>query len=278
MGDCPHYMNFYQTTKLILFLLVPAVLIGLIFLIFAGQVGVYDSLYYISSPFFKVSSAAAGWFKIGGDFIFEFKSIRGEYERLKKENSELLSRLSESAEIKTENAVLKNQIEGHSAFFGQKSAAPERKFIFAEIIGRSRALNEKTIVINKGKQDGVAENQPFVYGNFFAGRAVKVYANHSVAALIGDPSLKISAVAQNYRAQGIVAVKNGALTFSDVSKSNVLVPGELVATLGFDGLPKGLILGEIAEVSNADNELFQSAAVKPLLDIWDLESGFVIVD
>lgn len=271
-------MTFYQTTKLIVFLLIPAVLIGLIFLIFAGQVGVYDSLYYISSPFFKIAGAAGGWLKTGSDFIFEFKSIRGEYERLREENSGLLSRLAETAEIKKENEVLKNQLGGNSAFLGQKTGFTGKKIIFGEIVGRSRSLNEKTIVINKGALSGVAENYPFVYGNFLVGRIVKVYANHSVVALIGDPSLKVSAVAQNSRAQGIVAIKNGVLIFGDVLKDKILNIGDLAVTLGFDGLPKGLILGEIAEVFNADNELFQSAAVKPLLDIFSIESGFVVVD
>lgn len=263
-------MNFYQTTKLIVFLLIPAVLIGLIFLIFTGQVGVYDTLYYISSPLLKITGSAGKWLASAGDFIFKFKSISGENERLKEENYALLSRLAEMGEIKNENAVLKNQL-------GQTGESAGKKSVFVEIIGRSFSLGEKTIVINKGKRDGVSEGAPFIYGKFMAAKILKVYAGYSVAALLGDPSLKISAVAQDSRAQGIVSEKNGVLTLGEVPKDKILVPGELVATLGFDGLPKGLILGEIAEISNADNELFQSAVIRPLLDVSGIESGFVII-
>lgn len=263
-------MNFSQTAKLVVFLVIPAVLIGLIFLIFAGQIGVYDALYYISSPLFKITGSAGQRLASAGDFIFEFRSIRGENERLKEENYALLSRLAEMGEVKNENAVLKNQL-------GQTGERAEEKSVFAEIIGRSFSLGEKTIMVNKGARDGVSAGAPFVYGKFLAAKILKVYDAYSVAAMLGDSSLKISAAAQDSRAQGIVSEKNGNLVFGEVPKDKILVPGELVVTLGFDGLPKGLILGEITEISNADNELFQSAVIRPLLDVSGIESGFTPV-
>jgi cell shape-determining protein MreC len=41
-------------------------------------------------------------------------------------------------------------------------------------------------------------------------------------------------------------------------------------------IPRGLVLGQVAQVIEKDNEIFKSAKIKPVFDIADLEVIFII--
>ena len=57
----------------------------------------------------------------------------------------------------------------------------------------------------------------------------------------------------------------------------VVTEGDIVLTSGLGGmLPKGLVIGQVAQVEQMDYALFQAAVVRPVLDFSRLEQVLVI--
>jgi rod shape-determining protein MreC len=64
-----------------------------------------------------------------------------------------------------------------------------------------------------------------------------------------------------------------------IPQNKVVKKGDLVATSGLgQEFPRGLLIGEVEEIDNSDNTLFQKARVKPLVNFQDLRIVFVILN
>jgi rod shape-determining protein MreC len=61
-----------------------------------------------------------------------------------------------------------------------------------------------------------------------------------------------------------------------VAQNEVIDIGEFVVSSGSDRVPKGLPIGKIESIDRSDNEIFQAANVKPLVDMQRLEIVFVV--
>jgi rod shape-determining protein MreC len=59
----------------------------------------------------------------------------------------------------------------------------------------------------------------------------------------------------------------------------VVAVGDIVLTSGLGGvLPKGLVVGQVAEVERADYELFEPILVRPAVDFSRLELVLVLTE
>lgn len=65
--------------------------------------------------------------------------------------------------------------------------------------------------------------------------------------------------------------------FEKITQAESIKRGEFVITSGSGLVPKGIIIGEVESSTKSDNAVFQSAQLKPLVDISSIEVVFVVI-
>jgi rod shape-determining protein MreC len=100
----------------------------------------------------------------------------------------------------------------------------------------------------------------------------------STVFLSTDPDFRIRALGQDGRAQGIVRGQLGqGYLFDKITQAESIKKGELVITAGSGLVPRGILIGEVESASKSDNAVFQSAQLRPLVNISSLEIVFVVI-
>lgn len=196
---------------------------------------------------------------------------RSQLEALRKQNSTLRTRVAELEEARLENARFRELLEIKQAL--------EIEALGARVIGRPTNSWEGVITIDRGTEDGVKTGMPVVGPDGLLGQTDQVGPTSARVRLITDQSSGVAALVQRSRAEGIVRGSiQGQLTLEFVSRETTLRVGDVVITSGLGGVyPKGIIVGEISEMSSRSNDLYRSATVAPAGDVTRLEEVLVLV-
>ena len=221
----------------------------------------------ITKIFYKGGDRTGGFF----DRISEIRLMSDEKAQLEKKNAELTIENSELKEVKSENEILRAQL-------GLKQELKDKELVAADIIGRGPTDASASYIINKGKSDGLSEGMPVVSGQMLLGKLTEVDNNFSRVTLIIDPMSIVNVEVQETRAQAVIKGEVGSnLKIDSVPQESKLLLGQRIITSGLGGtMPKGLIIGEVAEIVSPESEIFQSGRVKPAADFNHLEIVFVI--
>ena len=99
----------------------------------------------------------------------------------------------------------------------------------------------------------------------------------STVFLTSDPEFRIRAIGQDGRAQGIVRGQLGqGYLFEKITQAESIAISEQIVSSGSGLVPKGILIGQVESISKSDNAVFQSAQLKPLVDLSRLEVVFVV--
>lgn len=200
-------------------------------------------------------------------FVFQARFAAQENIALKEQLAELLS----------ENAKLRRSLSETQSLLEQQKTLDPRVYnlIFARPIGLDRYL-----IIDKGFKDGVKVSQAVIFKDNFLGKIIKVSEKTSSVELITDPDSKLSAfsINKNGKAKGILIGQFGSEILMDkILHEEPIEKGDLVYSEGTEGfLPRGLILGSVAEVLEKETQVFKQAKIKPVFDLRDLELVFIM--
>jgi rod shape-determining protein MreC len=148
----------------------------------------------------------------------------------------------------------------------------------ARVIGRDPTNWYRSIIINKGQQDGVNADMGVMTPTGAVGRVVKVQPQFAVVLLIIDQNNAVTGVIQRTRDEGIVEGTERSMAWIKYLPllSNVVV-GDAVVTSGLaGGFPRGLPIGRITRIERREGELFLSAEIQPDTDFGKLEEVLVI--
>lgn len=154
------------------------------------------------------------------------------------------------------------------------------KVLAAEVIGKDPSALFKTVIIDKGKSDGLKKELPVVIAQGIVGQIIEVSNHYSKVMLIIDRNSAVDALVQRTRARGII---KGASTDECrleyvLRKHDVEVDDTLVSS-GFDGVyPKGLRVGRVSKVVDHEAEIFHEVTVAPFVDFEKLEEVLVILN
>jgi rod shape-determining protein MreC len=96
--------------------------------------------------------------------------------------------------------------------------------------------------------------------------------------LVTDHNSGVDAIVQRSRARGIVqGGTDGSCYMNYLSRDADVVVGDRVLTSGLDGIfPKGVVIGEVSDVSRRHRGLLQTAAVRPSVALDRLEEVLVV--
>lgn len=219
-----------------------------------------------------ITRTLTGFGRWVGNGVSTFSALGG----LSEENADLRRRLAELesnsvriSEIEKENVLLRTQLN-----FTEQQKLDLKG---ARVVGYSPDNVRRNITIDLGRADGIEEGQAVVSSGAFIGKVEKVYDRSSEVFLMSDPEFRVLAMTQNGRARGILRGQLGSgLRLEQIAQNEAIESNEYVITAGSDRIPKGLPLGVVESVDRSDNEIFQAANVKPMVDFQRLETVFVV--
>lgn len=214
--------------------------------------------------------------KIAGNntFFEDINNLKTENESLKKQNEELNKSLSELGIIKAENKTLR-EYANLSDEYTKYATVP------AYIIDRDWGNLNSTIIINVGKREGVEANMPVVSADGVVGYVISSTETTAKVQPIIDPSSSISGIMSISRDNLIVKGelgKSNELKATYISADADLVLNDDVETSGIGGIyPKGLKIGKLIEIVEAENVTEKYAIIKPAVDFSKIETVLVII-
>ncbi len=200
--------------------------------------------------------------------------------RLRQRNAELEAEVSR---LQAEIIDLKQQVAETnvlSALVDFARVHPENRYVAASVIGRDPSPFVKYAIINRGSDEGLRRGMPVVTAQGLVGRIAAVTAGAARVQLITDPASSINVRIEPAAAQGVLnGSLTGELTLDMIPQSSTVQVGELVLTSGLGGnYPSNILIGQLTSVRRKETDLFQSAAVQPVVDFSRLQIVLVIVN
>jgi rod shape-determining protein MreC len=191
--------------------------------------------------------------------------------RLSAENRRLRSELAQLTELRLENERLSRLLA-----FREEIA---RQAVPARVIAEDASSWFRTVLIDRGRQDGVREGLPVVVAEGVVGRVIKSAASESRVLLATDASSAIAGLVQRTRARGICRGQGNLLSFDFAMHWEEIEEGDLIVTSGTGGVfPKGLTVGTVSRVSPGGFGLFKTVEVTPSVDFYRLEEVLVLIE
>lgn len=205
--------------------------------------------------------------------INNFYNVARFQKDLLKTNLELEAKVEE---LVVENAQIKTEL------FKQKEQKDQLDFlaaagfeaVSAQIVGRGVLPNSQTIILNRGRKDGVNVGFAVIAGKgIMVGKIVKVNNNSSQAILINDSHSSLAAnILNKNQTKGVVIGERGlSLKMELIPQDQPVAAGNIVVTSGLEkNIPRGLVIGQVEQVVWEPNSFFQQAFLKPLINFDDL--------
>lgn len=151
--------------------------------------------------------------------------------------------------------------------------------VAANVIGEESAPWYRSIIVDRGSVDGLAEGMPVVATSGVVGRVVKVAPSSARVLLLTDHASSIAAIVQRSRARGVLKGKGGnACSMEFAIREDDVKVGDLVTASGIGGIfRKGTVLGEVTMVKKGEFGMFQTIDVKPAVNVSHLEEVLVLL-
>lgn len=224
----------------------------------------------VSSPVMRMMRISGGG--TGGFFGFmgQIKDLNQQNTQLQHEINDLRQQLAQDAQLRVQDAELKQQLN-----FSQTSS---RQLVTAEVIAYQPDNFRAFVTINRGMRDGLANGMAVISQGFLVGKLTDVQDATAKVFLSIDPDFRVAVADQNGTATGIVQGQIGSgLVLHDVPQDQQIKPGDTLVTSGLGGdFPRGLIVGQIEAIDHQDNAIFQSAQVISSIKINQLDLVFVV--
>lgn len=183
----------------------------------------------------------------------------------------LKNKLNAREEIYLENARLKSLL-----YFKQKSPY---KLIAARVIARSADSWSSSVIIDKGKYNGIKRGMAVITYLGLAGRVIETQEFTSKILLINDPNLGVSSLVQRSRQEGLICGTLGTHLImrylpeeSDIRIQDVIITSGLNETY-----PKGLLIGAVVGIGKEFSGLSRFAIIKPAVNLSNIEEVLIII-
>ena len=230
----------------------------------------------LSMPFQKVYHATQKSVHMLWAGFTELGQVREELDQTRTKLRQMEGTAEELSQIKNENTQLRELL----------AMKPKVGFesIPAMIISKDPDNWFRTIIVNRGSDDGVKLNMPVIAYNgemkAVVGKVIEVRGSVSRILPAISPNMRIGVMLQESRYPGLMIgySANSALCRVDyLSRSAQMKPGDLVITSGQGGIfPQGLLVGNVMKVLSSKSSSFQQVLIKPIIDYDQVEQVFII--
>lgn len=214
----------------------------------------------------------------------QIKQLQGVYQENKKLQQKVIKLTLENSELKEEhleNSRLRALLEFRSEL--------EYQVIPAEVVAAepNRPLGRGSVLVNKGKKEGIKRNMPVLNLYGLVGKIEEVFSHRSTVQLMLDPDFRVSALDQRSRVFGIIKPYPGQgmlLNLDNVPLGEDVQIGDEVISAGWGGIfPAGLKIGIISNIGEGSlskttgySGVFQEIQVIPSVYFNSLEELFAL--
>ncbi|MEM9778039.1 MAG: rod shape-determining protein MreC, partial [Chloroflexota bacterium] len=197
------------------------------------------------------------------------------------------------AELEKENEILREnqgELEVLRSLFDYATESPQNQRVLADVIGRDTSPLFRSILINRGTNDGVQVGMPVDSDRGLVGQVFRTTPDSAMIILIIDNASGVPGRLSTSRATGLVHGTGTGRTMemdwipleAEVGIGDVVLSSGLVGQFDQGVLvgrfPRDLILGRVTEVERSDANILQRAVIQSEVDFDDLETVFVITD
>ena len=212
-----------------------------------------------------------------GRFAGSLLSVYEENDLLRKEVAALRKANIDAGEVWAENQRLHELL-------NYKQSQNSYILLPARVVGFNPGGLEGNIIIDKGQKDGVTRDMSVITADGLVGSISDVYKSSSRVQLILHPRSAIGGIVQRPGSRVVSIVSGNASTpftpnFINLARDADVVNGDTILTSGFGGIyPKGILIGTVSGVVNAEGGLLKYAVITPTVDFSRLEEVMIITN
>jgi len=232
----------------------------------------------VLSPLQYGTSRIAEPFRDAWNWVGDLFTAQSENARLRKEVAKLQALTAQQAKELQEYSELRNLTD---VMEDEDKVFPEGvEFVTARVIARSTEAWYSTVTINVGSSDGLELYDPVVNEQRgLVGRVTSLTGDAAKVTLLTDQKSAVGAEVLPNEARGVVAGSmTGDMTMDLVDRSEKIERGQVVVTSGASKTltVRGIPIGVVDDVGDQAVELYQSVAIRPLVDFKKLEWVLVV--
>ncbi len=195
----------------------------------------------------------------------------------KKENDELKAQLDK---LRVENQKLQELDRENKRFktlLGFMETKPNT-LIAANVIGEDLKNWFRSIIIDKGRSQGVREKMPVITPKGIVGQAVEIDQWHSKVMIINDTNSSVDVNIDGKNTRGLLeGTGQNILKLNYVIKNDAIEIGDRLLTSGKDDIfPKGIPVGIVMTVDRSKAGIFADVDVMPYNDFKQLDEVLII--
>jgi rod shape-determining protein MreC len=224
------------------------------------------------APFQKATSRIMQFVRGIWEDYFYLVNVSRENRQLKKDVNLLKAQINQDREMELFNTRLRE-------FLKYKNQT-NSDVLAARVISKDSSSRFKTILIDKGTDDGLKTGLPVVVPQGVAGQIINVAKKYSKVLLIIDRNSAVDGIVQRTRARGIVKGEtDDTCSFHYALRKEDIKPEDVIVSSGLDGVyPKGLLIGHVVYVDKDNPGVFQDIKVIPYVDFEKLEEVLVVLN
>jgi rod shape-determining protein MreC len=246
-------------------IVIVVMIIGLCVVIPSRVVRVVKDIYFRSvQPLMTVMSRSSRRFAQA----LEWPKAAQENTYLRRRIDQLQIKVFAHRELELENQRLRNLLDFKNGLERQV-----RRAIPAEVIGRDPVSWMDTLIINRGRHDGLEISMPVMSGAGVLGTIVEVMETSSRVRLLTHLRFRMGAVIQRTRHSGVVyGTPDGECRMKYLSLDADIEIGDLVETAGLSHMtPKGLPIGRIEAIWKEPGQIYRVASIRLAASLDSLE-------
>jgi len=223
-----------------------------------------------------VLDAGAGPVGLAQKFVFEFKKFfyyrdtYEEYVKLRKQTDLLKSRVVRLQDVLQQSGRLE-QVE-------QLRHDQPYATVVASVIGRDPSNWNASIILDKGKDNGVKIGMPVLNPLGVVGRVVEIGRTTSKAVLVADSNFSVAAVVARSRESGLLTgTLQGICRLQYLTENADVKVGDRVVTSQLSSVfPEGLLIGIVTDVQASANSHTVECLVEPAVDLSQIEEVIIV--
>ncbi len=258
------------------------IVVSLLMMAFSGSPGAAEiqrGIGFVLRPVQGALDAAGRQVASVVDAVQEIDRLRTDNRALRDENDRLANENRAAVEVQRQLEITTGLLQIQNAL--------SYKTVAATVIARESSEFRRLVTIDQGTAKGiVVGNVVIADGGALAGRVVEVGSNFARVQLLTDTgSTVIGQLTTSAGTGEVIGQLQGVLVMGKVDAAVRVQLGEEVVTAGLElknGLrspyPKGLLIGQVVDVTRDANEVVQTTFVQPAANLDRLEYVLVIVD
>lgn len=232
----------------------------------------------VRSFFIGITLPVQKIFSFGAEKTSAFRQAISSIGKIKKENKYLIE---ENLRLKAQNTKFEDIMKENDNLRTQLNILSRQEFELesARIIGKDIYTHNGWILIDKGRKNGIEKDMSVIVADgVLVGKVEEVFDTTARVIFITEKSVNINVETLETGAVGVAKGDYGLGLIMDlVLQTDSLKVGDRVITSDISqDVPRGLLVGEIQEISSAKNDLFQKAIIALPADFLKLRFVFVI--